>query len=458
MRESSAVAILCFLCGVSGLMALGQTTSPINVNGLTANQITSTPATPGVTAPWGNCSTGSNTKWGYEVVALDAAGGNSLASAEAYVQLLCTILSDTHYVKISTTALAGAVNCKIYRVEPSSVGVIATVPCGSWLVDNGLTGNGTSLPTSNSTGTVAAGGMITAQAFNASGGGAGGEILGAGSPALQSCSSSSPPCVTNNSEFFFQAPSSIGTSWGITLPDTFPSQPGPLLLATASGSSFKTSAAGVATLTDSSWAGPPNTPPQLATVTGSFANGDIVQASVSGGNVDFTASNFVSTAGVGGTFLPTIIVPLSSGSAQVLEGTANVVKFIQFVLPYKTTIRKVVANVATTSAGSFNLGVYDSSGATKLIDTGTISCSTANGVSKTLGSAVDLVPGVYLYAYAATDTTCALSGAGTGNANWLNKNATRTGTAGNLSGGSLPTPTGTLTATSVVVPFGYFEP
>jgi len=112
------------------------------------------------------------------------------------------------------------------------------------------------------------------------------------------------------------------------------------------------------------------------------------------------------------------------------------------------------------SSGSFNLGIYASNG-TLLIDSGSITCS--SGVKNVLKS-VTLQPGTYYYAFAATDTVCALFGypnpggvENIGNAN-ATSSVARFATAGNLFGGALPSPLGTLTTSTFGVPVAMAEP
>lgn len=97
-----------------------------------------------------------------------------------------------------------------------------------------------------------------------------------------------------------------------------------------------------------------------------------------------------------------------------------------------------------------------------LLDTGSITCSSGNQTF-TLGSSLVLQPGVYFFAFAATDATCAAMGIGgpTNSAFELimNNNPTikRFGTAGTLSGGSLPASL-TVTAASFAFPIAFAEP
>ena len=165
----------------------------------------------------------------------------------------------------------------------------------------------------------------------------------------------------------------------------------------------------------------------------------------------------VNTIGQGYAFLPYLAIPAAAPAASSpVVSTANQVKVVQFTLPFTITVGKMVANVQTVSAGqTFYAGVYDASG-NKLLE-GSFSCATANGVSFSLGTAVTLAPGTYLYAYSASDTTCAVNTVGSTSTwvNYLTKNATRVAMAANaVSGGAMPATLGTLSyygASNIVV-------
>ena len=167
------------------------------------------------------------------------------------------------------------------------------------------------------------------------------------------------------------------------------------------------------------------------------------------------AGAVVNTIAVGYVFLPWITVPQFTATTTTAAGTANQVRVMQVVLPYTITVGKVAANITTASSGqNVFVGVYDSSG-NKLLEAA-LSCTTTNGVSTTLGTAVTLTPGTYFYAASASDTTCAASGVGASfSGGWLNimdKNTTRMGTAANsVSSGVMPSTLGTIT-------FGSFPP
>jgi len=162
----------------------------------------------------------------------------------------------------------------------------------------------------------------------------------------------------------------------------------------------------------------------------------------------------INTIAVGYVFLPGITIPQNGAAGTVVAGTANQLRVMQVVIPYTITVGKVVGNITTASSGqNMFVGVYDASG-NKLLEAA-LSCTTANGVSTSLGSTVTLTPGTYWYAVSASDTTCAASGASLSGGwfNMLDKNTTRTATAANsVSSGVMPSTLGTLTFSSSFTP------
>jgi hypothetical protein len=74
---------------------------------------------------------------------------------------------------------------------------------------------------------------------------------------------------------------------------------------------------------------------------------------------------------------------------------------------------------------------------------------------------VTLQPGVYYFAYAANDTTCAVTSMtpSTPIVSIMNANGSRQGTAsGTYSGGVMPTPFGTLSTYSISPAIAFMEP
>jgi len=167
---------------------------------------------------------------------------------------------------------------------------------------------------------------------------------------------------------------------------------------------------------------------------------------------------------------PYIFLPSSVGNGTVLETTLNVVKFVQFYLPCKTTISHVSAYISASSSGSAVFGFYNCGQAactsSSPLVAGTsvaLSCATANVVvtGNTSPANLTLLPGVYAFAYGATDTTCAVISQGS--SNWmsiLNQNSSkRMAPAGTISGATMSNTLGTIgTPAAQAIPFTLWEP
>jgi hypothetical protein len=258
---------------LSTQIVTGQSPIPVNVGGILTDQLIA-PSISNSNVTKVTCT--GTYSYTYEVVAFDAVGGTTgPASGSGTVTSACALgSSGTDFVSVSAPIVAGAAGCTIYRTASTyatvGTGKIGTVPCGQTFNDLGLTGDGTSPPSVNTTGNVQTGstgvyllsndtgisrdsagvfdfgtgtqgnkqGMVNAQAFNAAGSGAGTDILTNGSP-LSSCGT--PPCISSTGEFFQQAPTTILTSWGITWPSSATSNLlsgpfiGPFLFGSASG-------------------------------------------------------------------------------------------------------------------------------------------------------------------------------------------------------------------------------
>jgi hypothetical protein len=213
----SVLLTLCPFLLISSVITAAQS-SPMSVGGVLTNPLTAAPTVSVST----NCS-GGGTTWKYSVTALDAAGGSTVGTA-AQTTAGCTtaLISASNYNKITITAANGSVSCNIYRVLPASaIGRIANIPCGLgiatiYLDISTATVDSTSAPTTDTTGSVTATGIVTAQAFNANAGGnAGTSAWVSAGGALPPCGSQ--PCVPSNS-FFVQAPSGLSSIFGWTLP------------------------------------------------------------------------------------------------------------------------------------------------------------------------------------------------------------------------------------------------
>jgi hypothetical protein len=173
----------------------------------------------------------------------------------------------------------------------------------------------------------------------------------------------------------------------------------------------------------------------------------------------------ISNSGLGGLFLPVGASMLQGAlSSQTIgSSTANQVHVFQFALPIGATIGHLSVSITTTSGtNTANFGIYDAAG-NKLLDSGTVSCSTIT-VRTNTPTALTLPPGVYYYAFSASDTgTCQASGLSQASANGalMNANGSRYGTAANSTvGGIMPATLGTITTVSGTesIPLIYVEP
>jgi hypothetical protein len=100
---------------------------------------------------------GTATTWTYKIVGVDASGGTTAASAGVSTAAGAATLDVTHYNTLAWTDPANAVSIKIYRTvaggTPSSLGLIGTVAAGvQTFVDNGLVGDASTAPATNTTG------------------------------------------------------------------------------------------------------------------------------------------------------------------------------------------------------------------------------------------------------------------------------------------------------------------
>ena len=196
--------------------------------------------------------------------------------------------------------------------------------------------------------------------------------------------------------------------------------------------------------------------------TGSVASGDFGSFDANGNLIDSGIASFgISSSGQGGIWLPTVSFPSPSVGSSVISASPDQVKVVQFVLTTKTTFTRLTAQSTVSDAGNtFNLGVYSAAG-NKLADSGSLGCALNTVQVGTLGTAVTLQPGVYYFAYAATDTTCAMVSLTSVNSisNIFNKNFVHMGTAANaLALGSLPSTLGTVTAAIFGPGLAFIEP
>ena len=166
------------------------------------------------------------------------------------------------------------------------------------------------------------------------------------------------------------------------------------------------------------------------------------------GSKGFIAS--ITTAGVGGFWVPTVFDPEDASGAAVIAAGANTVYVHQFVLPYFSTVSKATIEV-TTGQASTNavIGIYDAN-KNKLIDSGAISVASVAFVQASF-TEYTLKPGVYFYAWSCDGTTAQgrwlNTDLGSSAAAFMNQGtATRVGTAANaMAALVLPATLGTIT-------------
>jgi hypothetical protein len=177
----------------------------------------------------------------------------------------------------------------------------------------------------------------------------------------------------------------------------------------------------------------------------------------------------VSSTGVGKVILPACDGDYSSLLNNTSPGFAlsNTVRAYQFNLDRAITVNKVVLDlsVATGSAGSKAfIGVYDSTGATLLIEAA-FDATSATVQSVTLGASVVLAPGTYYMAFgsnAASGTITCRAGFAI-LASWfslMTKNKARGDTSSNtIASGHLPSTLGTVSTAGggANIPFALLE-
>jgi hypothetical protein len=118
----------------------------------------STPGAPTITTVAGG---GSSTTWAYEVVAVNGNGGTTPASTAGSISTSdWATLSLTNYNTISWSAVTGANSYKVYRTiaggTPSTTGLIGTTTLTSF-EDTGMAGDGTTPPTTDTSGQLVVG-------------------------------------------------------------------------------------------------------------------------------------------------------------------------------------------------------------------------------------------------------------------------------------------------------------
>jgi hypothetical protein len=201
----------------------------------------------------------------------------------------------------------------------------------------------------------------------------------------------------------------------------------------------------------------------------SSASGDIVSVDANGNVQDSgTTPCLIQNANAGFLIPPYIFFPSANGGGTAVETTSGVVKYVQFYLPCKATLNHVSVNITSLSSGSIVLGFY-SCGQSACTSTSplvsgsdvSLSCSATGAVTGSTGSTLTLEPGIYAFAYAATDTSCATNSQSS--SGWmaiLNQNGSkRQGTGANsLSSGALQSTLGTLSTSNQIIIYSLWEP
>jgi hypothetical protein len=204
----------------------------------------------------------------------------------------------------------------------------------------------------------------------------------------------------------------------------------------------------------------------------SSASGDLVTVDTNGNVQDSGMTPcLIQNANAGFLIPPYIFFPSSNGASVVVEtgSSANTVKFIQFYLPCKATLNHVSINITTNSTsqsvvlGFYSCGQSACTSSSPLVSGSSVSlsCASANVVTGSTGSTLTLEPGIYAFAYGATDTSCAVTSQGI--VTWmssLNQNSSkRQGTGANaISSGALPSTLGTLSTSNQNIPYSLWEP
>lgn len=154
--------------------------------------------------------------------------------------------------------------------------------------------------------------------------------------------------------------------------------------------------------------------------------------------------------------LPTNIV----AAAAVVSN--NQVRVVQFVLPFRTTVRRISIEISTSANGSTtDAGLYDASGS-RVVNAGGFDSGSTGVKTVTLGAPVTLDPGVYYFAWTASSNNvqARLANNPAGQANLMNAVAVKKqGTASNnATSGVLPATLGAINALSVAPLLAIFEP
>lgn len=315
MFKQSLLLSFCATLLASPNCAFSQTANAtVGLTSLVTSQLV-TPAAPQVSL---GGSAGS-TSYTYKVVALDTTNstgtpmttGTTPASSGTTISNGQSNLSTGNNI-VTTPVVSGASNCVVYRTASGGSGTSGTtgrigspVTCGQALTDNGSMADGTTPPSTNTTGSMTLSGnlqagTVTAQSFVAQGSTAGGDTWVGGSPAGS---------VLGNS-ITFEAPSTVSggssNAYAVILPQNFPSTTGPMLFQAGTGAVFKTSTASFGSLTN------PSSTTLATTAGGSLADGNFARISNSAGAIDIADSGISATNQTANTVLAG---PSSGGAA-----------------------------------------------------------------------------------------------------------------------------------------------
>lgn len=167
----------------------------------------------------------------------------------------------------------------------------------------------------------------------------------------------------------------------------------------------------------------------------------------------------VTTAGQGYFFGGYVWSP-SGASGGTFTQTANEVRVMQFVLPFRAKVSSVRVTIGTLSVGGkYGVGIYNAS--KNLVASAVIATDSAVSVTQAI-TPVTLEPGIYWFAWTmdnAVAATNVMTGQGT-YINVMNTTTARYGTAANASAaGVLPATLGVVTANNGFGPaVALFEP
>jgi hypothetical protein len=225
----------------------------------------------------------------------------------------------------------------------------------------------------------------------------------------------------------------------------------------------------------------------IPTNSGTFTNGHSVLADAQGGIAD---SGYAPLS-VGTANLGFIVFPIGAGGYPAALGTSstvieaggnatgcagnafpNCVRFVQFEITAKVLVThyqiQVGANSTTGNTCEFNsvvhngcalVAIYDTSGNIVANTQGVASCDATGTISFAPTAAFTLTPGIYFWAFAATDTVCGVNALTNSGAQGMftQNSSKRIGNSGNgvsnpSTAAAMPSSLGTTAATNVNIP------